>query len=133
MVGNWALRWTEGNVALQIAFVMLIFPLIMNALQYYIIDTFIKNNKPTAEDVNDDREDGVGEEDGLLRPEEDGDIVEGLDSGALQKEAQTRSKADGAKPKSYSADKGSEPGTPAGGSSSSASNVEVDPPARKSR
>jgi hypothetical protein len=41
-VGDWALRWTEGNERLQIAFVMMIFPLIMNALQYYIIDSFIK-------------------------------------------------------------------------------------------
>ncbi len=44
-VGDWALRWTEGNEAVQIAFVMFIFPLIMNALQYYIIDTFIKQKK----------------------------------------------------------------------------------------
>ena len=44
-VGDWALRWTEGNEALQIAFVMLIFPLIMNAMQYYIIDIFIKNSQ----------------------------------------------------------------------------------------
>jgi hypothetical protein len=42
-VGDWALRWTEGNTALQIAFVMFIFPLIMNALQYWIIDNFIKD------------------------------------------------------------------------------------------
>lgn len=41
-IGDWALRWTEGNTALQIAFVMLLFPVIMNAIQYYIIDTFIK-------------------------------------------------------------------------------------------
>jgi hypothetical protein len=41
-VGDWALGWTEGNERLQIAFVMMIFPLIMNALQYYIIDSFIK-------------------------------------------------------------------------------------------
>lgn len=41
-VGDWALRWTEGNTAIQICFVMLLFPVIMNALQYYIIDTFIK-------------------------------------------------------------------------------------------
>jgi len=45
-VGDWALRWTEGNEAIQIAFVMLIFPLIMNAFQYYIIDTFIKKRTP---------------------------------------------------------------------------------------
>ncbi|KAB8346223.1 hypothetical protein FH972_023268 [Carpinus fangiana] len=42
-VGNWALRWTEGSEALQIAFVMFVFPLIMNAIQYYIVDTFIKD------------------------------------------------------------------------------------------
>ena len=41
-VGDWALRWTEGNERLQIVFVMMLFPLIMNALQYYIIDSFIK-------------------------------------------------------------------------------------------
>ncbi|EHA23602.1 hypothetical protein ASPNIDRAFT_141681, partial [Aspergillus niger ATCC 1015] len=41
-VGDWALRWTEGNTAVQIIFVMLLFPVIMNAIQYYIIDTFIK-------------------------------------------------------------------------------------------
>ncbi|KAI0974405.1 vacuolar membrane protein-domain-containing protein [Xylaria arbuscula] len=41
-VGDWALKWTEGNERLQIVFVMMLFPLIMNALQYYIIDGFIK-------------------------------------------------------------------------------------------
>ncbi|KAF2687988.1 hypothetical protein K458DRAFT_360883 [Lentithecium fluviatile CBS 122367] len=47
-VGDWALRWTEGNEAIQITFVMFIFPLIMNALQYWIIDGFIKD--PASED-----------------------------------------------------------------------------------
>jgi STIMATE family len=42
-VGDWALRWTEGDERVQVAFVMLIFPVIMNALQYYIIDGFIKD------------------------------------------------------------------------------------------
>lgn len=41
-VGDWALKWTEGNERVQIVFVMMLFPLIMNALQYYIIDSFIK-------------------------------------------------------------------------------------------
>ena len=45
-VGDWALRWTEGNETLQVVFVMLVFPVIMNATQYYIIDSFIKNQKP---------------------------------------------------------------------------------------
>lgn len=47
-VGDWALSWTEGNTAMQIFFVMLLFPVIMNAMQYYIIDMFIK--KPISED-----------------------------------------------------------------------------------
>ena len=42
-VGDWALRWTEGNESLQIAFVMFLFPLAMNMIQYYIIDAFIKD------------------------------------------------------------------------------------------
>lgn len=46
-VGDWALRWTEGNEKVQVFFVMLFFPVIMNALQYYIIDGFIKNQKPS--------------------------------------------------------------------------------------
>ena len=46
LAGEWALRWTEGSEALQIVFVMFIFPLIMNALQYYIIDSFIKDKTP---------------------------------------------------------------------------------------
>jgi hypothetical protein len=60
-IGDWALRWTEGNTALQIAFVMLLFPLIMNAIQYYIIDGFIK--KPlsydlyTSDDADEDPDD----------------------------------------------------------------------------
>ena len=46
-VGNWALQWTEDNEKLQVFFVMLFFPVVMNALQYYIIDSFIKNQKPS--------------------------------------------------------------------------------------
>jgi hypothetical protein len=49
-VGDWALRWTEGNEQLQIFFVMMLFPLIMNAMQYYIIDTFIKERTPADAD-----------------------------------------------------------------------------------
>ncbi|KAH7328814.1 vacuolar membrane protein-domain-containing protein [Stachybotrys elegans] len=48
-VGDWALGWTEGNEKLQIAFSMMIFPLIMNALQYYIIDSFIKKKETDHE------------------------------------------------------------------------------------
>ncbi|ETS87544.1 hypothetical protein PFICI_01372 [Pestalotiopsis fici W106-1] len=44
-VGDWALGWTDGNEKLQIVFVMMLFPLIMNAMQYYIIDSFIKKKE----------------------------------------------------------------------------------------
>lgn len=44
-VGDWALRWTEGNEALQIAFVMFIFPVCMNAIQYYVVDGVIKSKE----------------------------------------------------------------------------------------
>lgn len=49
-VGDWALGWTEGNEKLQIVFVMMLFPLIMNALQYYIIDSYIKENETAPVD-----------------------------------------------------------------------------------
>lgn len=49
-IGDWALGWTEGNERLQVAFVMMVFPLIMNALQYYIIDSFIKKQAPKDDD-----------------------------------------------------------------------------------
>ncbi|CAN8099560.1 unnamed protein product [Discula destructiva] len=48
-VGDWALGWTEGNEKVQIVFVMMLFPLIMNALQYYIIDSFIKKQADKAD------------------------------------------------------------------------------------
>lgn len=58
-IGDWALGWTEGNEKLQIAFVMMIFPLIMNAMQYYIIDSFIKKKVPEHDGVE-DLDDGRG-------------------------------------------------------------------------
>ncbi|KAL2180457.1 vacuolar membrane protein-domain-containing protein [Thermothelomyces heterothallicus CBS 202.75] len=51
-VGDWALGWTEGNEKLQIVFVMMLFPLIMNALQYYIIDSYIKKQEALTADGN---------------------------------------------------------------------------------
>lgn len=49
-IGDWALGWTEGNEKLQIIFVMMLFPLIMNALQYYIIDSYIKKQEALSTD-----------------------------------------------------------------------------------
>ena len=62
-VGDWMLRWTEGSETLQILFVMFVFPLIMNAAQYYIIDGFIKDpaggeDYAAVADVHDDDDDG---------------------------------------------------------------------------
>lgn len=61
-VGDWALKWTEGNETVQVFFVMLFFPVVMNALQYYIIDGFIKNQKPAEPEGtgNDDEVNGDG-------------------------------------------------------------------------
>ncbi|KAK4141581.1 vacuolar membrane protein-domain-containing protein [Dichotomopilus funicola] len=60
-VGDWALGWTEGNEKLQIIFVMLLFPLIMNALQYYIIDSYIKKK-------DEEGDAGLGGSGGALGP-----------------------------------------------------------------
>jgi len=69
-VGDWALKWTEGNEAVQIAFVMFIFPLIMNALQYYIIDTFIKQKIRADDEADEGTERDEQEEHGGLLGEE---------------------------------------------------------------
>lgn len=62
-VGDWALRWTEGNAAIQIIFVMLLFPVIMNAIQYYIIDTFIKKQIPVDHTSLDEVHDAMLDDD----------------------------------------------------------------------
>ncbi|PYH47742.1 STIMATE family protein, partial [Aspergillus saccharolyticus JOP 1030-1] len=59
-VGDWALRWTEGNTAIQIVFVMLLFPVIMNAIQYYIIDTFIKKPLSLSENFPEEASGNAG-------------------------------------------------------------------------
>lgn len=86
-VGDWALRWTRGNEQLEVAFAMFIFPLGMNAIQYWVIDNFIMEKKPAGGkggegyeqvDQGDEDEDGldgsvteVGEA-GLGKDSEDG-------------------------------------------------------------
>lgn len=47
-VGDWVLRWTLGNYRLQVVFVMFIFPLIMNTIQFWIIDTIVKHKSDKA-------------------------------------------------------------------------------------
>ena len=65
-VGDWALKWTEGDERVQVFFVMLFFPVVMNAIQYYIIDSFIKEQKPAEHEIGssaDGDEDGLSEDD----------------------------------------------------------------------
>ncbi|KAI1083190.1 vacuolar membrane protein-domain-containing protein [Whalleya microplaca] len=76
-VGDWALRWTEGNERLQIVFVMMLFPLIMNAMQYYIIDSFIKKKETDQEHERLPSEDGDDRdpfEDPLVASDDEGSI-----------------------------------------------------------
>ncbi|KAI8377518.1 vacuolar membrane protein-domain-containing protein [Radiomyces spectabilis] len=42
-LGKWALHWTLGNYKLQVVFVMLIFPLVMNIVQFWIVDVIVKH------------------------------------------------------------------------------------------
>ncbi|KAF7560673.1 hypothetical protein G7046_g3480 [Stylonectria norvegica] len=84
-VGDWALGWTDGNEKLQIAFVMMIFPLIMNCLQYYIIDSYIKmkdndhERLPTEDpDEENQRRYDDGEDDIRTR-HDDSDLGSGMD------------------------------------------------------
>ncbi|KAL8923787.1 MAG: hypothetical protein Q9172_002968 [Xanthocarpia lactea] len=92
-VGDWALKWTEGNETVQVFFVMLFFPVVMNALQYYIIDGFIKNQKP-ADPEADYNNHGVDGDRGTRRPRvhaEDEHGEDGEDGLGLRDEAATAS------------------------------------------
>ncbi|KAK0392743.1 hypothetical protein NLU13_2238 [Sarocladium strictum] len=98
-IGDWALGWTEGNEKLQIAFVMMIFPLIMNAMQYYIIDSFIKLNdkgpeheRLPSEDPDDRRRRGRDEEDELAGVLHDSDDSDGEDDETRIVKAKGRNK-----------------------------------------
>ncbi|KAG8952619.1 hypothetical protein FRC04_003980 [Tulasnella sp. 424] len=41
-VGEWLLSWTDGRTSVQIVFVMGIYPIIMNVLQFWLIDSIVK-------------------------------------------------------------------------------------------
>lgn len=75
-VGDWALRWTEGNERVQIVFVMMLFPLIMNAIQYYIIDSFIKLKEDTGHErlPSDENNDVDPFDDALASSDDEGSI-----------------------------------------------------------
>ncbi|MCJ1314186.1 hypothetical protein MMC25_007866 [Agyrium rufum] len=114
-VGDWALRWTDGSETLQVIFVMLVFPVIMNALQYYIIDGFIKNQKPSdhepipSDDGNsshhgrddDDLDDSFDGADGSTKAKESEAFIGTKD---LLKERTQRSESDAKKLDEYDPD-----------------------------
>lgn len=77
-VGDWALGWTEGNERLQIVFVMMLFPLIMNAMQYYIIDSFIKKKEVDHERLPQEESDDDGFNDARAGDDEPSDSEEEL-------------------------------------------------------
>lgn len=90
IVGDWALKWTEGNETVQVFFVMLLFPVIMNAIQYYIIDSFIKNSKPADHEPipSEDGEDGEGDVDaqGRRRHSVNEDLLDSEDEAEILKD-----------------------------------------------
>jgi len=72
-IGELIIGWTEGNTALQIIFVMFVSPLILNTLQYLIVDEMIlsrimlKSQEPSEyrdeeSDEDDDGESTEGDE-----------------------------------------------------------------------
>ncbi len=93
-IGDWALGWTEGNEKLQIVFVMMLFPLIMNALQYYIIDSYIKKQDPNPDDDGhiDTSPDGTVVYDELAASDSD-ESCDGADSDSDENKSDSDSEA----------------------------------------
>ncbi|KAI8059541.1 vacuolar membrane protein-domain-containing protein [Gongronella butleri] len=87
-VGEWILGWTMGNPKVQVVFVMLITPLVMNIIQFWIIDTIVKHNEARTpiylddaldEDIlipiyeEEERLDWLDDEDDILDDDDDDD------------------------------------------------------------
>lgn len=119
-VGDWALRWTEGNEMVQVFFVMLLFPVIMNALQYYIIDGFIKNQNPSGhEPIPSEDNEGNGQD------AWDASLVGGEDMLANSKQFHKKLRSTHKKPEDYDSDlDGDDSPTIAAGGSGSGSGTE---------
>ncbi|KAF8709451.1 vacuolar membrane protein [Rhizoctonia solani] len=41
-IGDWLLSWTDGDASIQVVFVMGLFPIVMNVLQFWLIDSIVK-------------------------------------------------------------------------------------------
>ncbi|KAI3329310.1 hypothetical protein HD806DRAFT_519526 [Xylariaceae sp. AK1471] len=83
-VGDWALKWTEGNERLQLVFVMMLFPLIMNIIQYYIIDSFIKMKEMGHERIPQEDVDERDPFDDDFGDESDDESISGESSESVQ-------------------------------------------------
>lgn len=95
-VGDWALKWTEGNERVQIVFVMMLFPLIMNAIQYYIIDSFIKLKETGHERLPSEAGDARDPfDDALLDSDDEGSISEESNESMKLSSSRTFKKAGG--------------------------------------
>jgi len=66
---------------MQITFVMLIFPLIMNAMQYYIIDSFIKDSSGSDYEAAPGDDPEEEEHEGLIRGRRGSDDDGGIEVG----------------------------------------------------
>ena len=53
-IGTYLLKWTEGHERLRIFFVMFLTPLVMNIVQYVIIDSIVKGKLPLLFVVNEE-------------------------------------------------------------------------------
>ncbi|KAI9307219.1 vacuolar membrane protein-domain-containing protein [Cunninghamella echinulata] len=51
-LGEWFLSWTRHNYHFQVVFVMFLYPLIMNGIQFWTIDTIIKYNRNNDHDYS---------------------------------------------------------------------------------
>jgi len=74
----------------QVFFVMLFFPVVMNAIQYYIIDSFIKDQKPLDHEPvpSEDEDEGDVDEDGRARRRRsEGGDLDGVDESEAGYEA----------------------------------------------
>lgn len=104
-IGDWALRWTEGDEVLQVMFVMLIFPVIMNATQYYIIDSFIKdqNTEQNHERIPDEEDDERDHENAPYEDPRSGSSDEINSDEEDDSKASLKAKAEEKRPKTGSA------------------------------
>ncbi|KAF9034994.1 hypothetical protein BDZ89DRAFT_947024 [Hymenopellis radicata] len=78
IIGAWLLSWTQtgDGDALQVIFTMGIFPIVMNVLQFWLIDSIVKASEPSTLSLDTDAHDGLDREPlfGVPSDDEDDDI-----------------------------------------------------------